>query len=240
MMNWMAAITAHYQTRVPQSLTGPALLMFDLDGTLIDSVPDLAFAIDSMLVALGREPAGTARVSLWVGNGSEMLVRRALTDGHEVQALALATDEVEAARERFNQAYLGALHDATGVYPGVGHFLQHLQQAQIPCALVTNKPRLFTEPLLQSLGWQSNFVEVICGDDLAEKKPSPLPLLTICQRTGISPGQVLMVGDSRNDIRAAKAAGIATVAVTYGYNHGEDIALSAPDWLVSNLMELLA
>lgn len=216
----------------------PALVLFDLDGTLIDSVPDLAAAVDSMLEQLGRLPAGTLKVSLWVGNGSEMLVRRALTDGDEAAALALTSAEVEPPRALFNAAYLQRLHHATGIYPGVSECLQQLADAGVPVALVTNKPRLFTEPLLVSLGWQDRFVEVLCGDDLAEKKPSPLPLLTLCERTGISPQRALMVGDSRNDIRAAKAAGIATLAVSYGYNHGEDIALSEPDWLTNNLAEL--
>ena len=81
---------------------------------------------------------------------------------------------------------------------------------------------------------------MLCGDDLAEKKPSAMPLLHACQTQNVTPEQALMIGDSRNDIQAAKAAGIASVAVTYGYNHGEDIAASKPDWMVENLLQLLA
>ncbi|WP_346429354.1 phosphoglycolate phosphatase [Parathalassolituus penaei] len=237
-MRWMPAISEHFNHSAGQS--GPALVMFDLDGTLIDSVPDLAAAVDRMLLQLERPLAGTEKVSHWVGNGSEMLVRRALADGNELQAMALPATEVEPARALFNEAYLGALDHATGVFAGVQTLLDELLAKSVQVALVTNKPRLFTVPLLQSLGWQDTFAVVMCGDDLAEKKPSPAPLLHVCEQLAIKPANSLMVGDSRHDIRAAQAAGIATVAVTYGYNHGEDIALSNPDWVVSRLDQLLA
>lgn len=243
--NWATDIRARFLTPwsvLPDhnSLTlGPELVLFDLDGTLIDSVPDLAAAVDYMLRQLGRDEAGVERVATWVGNGADKLVRRALADGDEWLAQRLDSQEVTAARQHFDQAYLEHLHHATGLYDGVEALLQQLQSGlSRHLALVTNKPRMFTEPLLASLGWQDTFDCVVCGDDLDEKKPSPKPLLHICQQLDIQPAQALMIGDSRNDVMAARLAGIPIVAVSYGYNHGEDIVHSEPDWIIQTLPEL--
>lgn len=227
-----------WSTALKQALHGqsPDCVLLDLDGTLINSVPDLASAVDAMLCDIGRAPAGAERVSHWVGNGADWLIRRALTDGDETAAGALAADIVAQVRPLFDRAYLSALHHATGAYPGVDAFLR---ACPCPMVLITNKPRLFTEPLLHSLGWSSYFALVLCADDLPEKKPSPMPLLYACQQLGFSPTQGLMVGDSRHDIQAAHAAGMVSVAVPYGYNHGDDIALSQPTLLVSSLLELM-
>ena len=216
---------------------GPALLLLDLDGTLIDSVPDLAAAVDSMLVALGDQPVGTEAVSQWVGNGANMLVRRALARGNEAIAISLSQDLVESARVHFDQAYLKTLHHATGAFAGVNEFLAEVRTLKV---LITNKPRMFTEPLIASLGWTEYFSFMVCGDDLAEKKPSPAPLLHACSMLAIDPSRALMIGDSRHDIQAAQAANIASVAVTYGYNHGDDVRDSNPDWVVDRLQQLLA
>lgn len=233
-MLWSQVLQAHF------GAAGPQLLLLDLDGTLIDSVPDLTSAVDAMLAGLNRPAAGAENVSHWIGNGADRLIRRALCDGDEIAAQALPAAAVQPARALFDQAYLQALHQATGAYPGVAEFLQRLQQAGVPMVLITNKPRLFTLPLLESLGWLPYFAQVLCADDLAEQKPSPLPLLHACEQQQVAPAQALMIGDSRNDIQAAQAAAVACVAVTYGYNHGADIAASAPDWVVDNLLQLLA
>ena len=233
-MLWSQALQAHF------GAAGPQLVLLDLDGTLIDSVPDLTTAVDTMLAGLNRPAAGAENVSHWIGNGADRLIRRALCDGDEAAALALPTAAVQPARALFDTAYLQALHQATGAYPGVAEFLQRLQQAGVPMVLITNKPRLFTLPLLESLGWLPCFAQVLCADDLAEQKPSPLPLLHACAQQQVAPAQTLMIGDSRNDMQAAKAAAVACAAVTYGYNHGADIAASAPDWAVDNLLQLLA
>ncbi|GGY34802.1 phosphoglycolate phosphatase 1 [Bacterioplanes sanyensis] len=225
---------AEWHSAVGERFT-PQAVLFDLDGTLIDSVPDLTQAIDAMLQHLGNAAAGEEKVSHWVGNGADALVRRALCDGDENAAMALTPEQVEGPRALFDQAYLQTLQHASGVYPGVEDCLQALP---VPMALVTNKPRCFTEPLLESLGWSSRFAVVVCGDDLAEKKPHPAQLWAACECLGVAPEQALMVGDSRNDIQAAKAAGMACAAVSYGYNHGEDIAISEPDWLLDDLRQL--
>lgn len=217
-------------------LVDPALVLLDLDGTLIDSVPDLSAAVDVMLIALGRAPAGAEQVANWIGNGADMLVRRALCDGNEAHALALSDQDLRIARTHFDQAYLAALHQATGVFTGVAEFLQNVP---LPKVIITNKPRMFTEPLIASLGWTGLFSFLICGDDFSEKKPSPTPLLKACEKLAVPVNRTIMIGDSRHDIQAAKAAEIASIAVSYGYNHGDAISTSNPDLICDNLMDLL-
>jgi phosphoglycolate phosphatase len=228
-MPWHKTLAVHFGEM------GPALFLVDLDGTLIDSIPDLASAVNAVRAHLNQPVFSTAEVSHWVGNGIDMRVRRALAGGNEAQALALAAAEIARAREVFDAAYLSVLTKATGAYAGVELWLQ---TCAVPKVLITNKSRKFTEPLLQALGWQAHFVQVICGDDLAEKKPSAMPLLFACQTQQVAREKTVMVGDSRHDILAAKNASIFSVAVNYGYNHGEDIAHFSPDWVVGNLMEL--
>lgn len=216
--------------------TGPELVLLDLDGTLIDSVPDLAAAVDTMLLMLGREPAGQQQVSHWIGNGTDMLIRRALSRGNEDVANALTATEMFNPSQLFNAAYLSTLHHATGVFPGVSKWLERVSTPKI---LITNKPRLFTVPLIDSLGWMAHFSHLICGDDFSEKKPSPMPLLKACEFAKVNSNNALMIGDSRHDIGAAKAADICSAAVTYGYNHGDNIALSHPDYLLNSLFDLM-
>src|SRR5690606_29801377 len=125
-MLWSQALQAHF------GAAGPQLLLLDLDGTLIDSVPDLTTAVDAMLAGLKRPLAGAENVSHWIGNGADALIRRALCRGDETAAQALPAADVQPARALFDEAYLQALHQATGAYPGVAEFLHNLQQANVP------------------------------------------------------------------------------------------------------------
>lgn len=213
----------------------PQLVMFDLDGTLVDSVPDLAAAVDQMLAARGRPPAGIERVREWVGNGSPVLVRRALAGSiaHE------GVDDAEAASalQDFLRAYDGS-HEATTVYPGVSELLQWLRSRGVRLALITNKPERFIAPLLEKKGLGS-FDWVIGGDTLPVKKPDPAGLIRVMYEAGVDPQYSLFVGDSRNDVRAARAAGVKVVAVSYGYNHGRPINEEQPDLLVDSLDALI-
>lgn len=229
MSQFNAAIQAHFQG-------DPKLLLTDLDGTLVNSIPDLTKATDAMLLALGRPAAGVAKVTNWVGNGVDKLVMRALVDGDESRVASVSKEELAAARIPFDKAYLQTLTQATGAYPGVEEWLDSIT---IPKVLITNKARVFTEALIRSIGWEKHFVQILCGDDFAEKKPSPVPLLHACQTHNVLPEQALMVGDSRNDILAAQAANMASIAVSYGYNYGESIAAAQPTWLVDNLLDTL-
>lgn len=226
-------------TRLEELFEGklPRLVMFDLDGTLMDSVPDLAAAVDKMLMLLGREPAGMARVRNWVGNGSKVLVRRALAGGLEHGGVA---DELaDEALALFMQAYSGG-HERTTVYPGVRECLDWLREHGVKLSIITNKPTQFIEPLLDEKGLAGYFQWLVGGDTLPQQKPDPAALFYVMNKAGVAPDESLFVGDSRNDVRAAKAAAVPCVALTYGYNHGEPIADEQPALVLDDLRELVA
>lgn len=212
------------------------LVALDLDGTLIDSVPDLAAAVDVMLIERELSPAGAALVRDWVGNGSRKLIERALR-----YATGAMPDDatLNAAHIAFLEHYGRAPHERTRVYPGVKEALTALQQRGLILVLVTNKPHAFVAPILEALGLAGYFELTLGGDSLAQKKPDPAPLLYMASQFDIPSEQCLMVGDSRHDMEAGKRAGFRTLAVPYGYNHGEPIIDSQPDLIVETLRELV-
>ena len=214
----------------------PRLVMFDLDGTLIDSVPDLAEAVDRMLVERGRPPAGVDKVRDWVGNGARVLVRRALAGGLDHAAVGEA--ETEEALARFLDIYADC-HHLTALYPGVHELLEALSTAAVELAVVTNKPERFVAPLLEQVGLGGYFRWIIGGDTLPQQKPDPAALLQVMRLAGVEAAQSLFVGDSRNDVLAARAAAVPCIAVSYGYNHGRPIAEERPSLVVDSLAELL-
>ena len=214
----------------------PRLVMFDLDGTLVDSVPDLATAVDRMLVEMGREPAGVEKVRKWVGNGVRVLVRRALAD--DIDHTAVSDAETEIALARFLDIYADS-HELITLYPGVHELLEALSTAAVELAVVTNKPERFVAPLLEQVGLGGYFRWIIGGDTLPQQKPDPAALLQVMRLAGVSQEQSLFVGDSRSDVLAARAAGVPCVAVSYGYNHGRPVAEEAPQLVVDSLAELL-
>ena len=213
----------------------PRLVMFDLDGTLLDSVPDLAAAVDSMLQQLGLPLAGIDKVRNWVGNGARVLVERALLS--QRQGVPVSGDN-EAALALFMQAYADN-HRFTQVYPGVLECLDWFTAQHIQLAVITNKPQRFVGPLLEEKGLAGYFRWVIAGDTLAQQKPDPVALLHVMREAGVGAEDCLFVGDSRNDVLAARAAGVLCVAVSYGYNHGRPIAEEAPDLLLDDLRQML-
>ncbi|WP_428036689.1 phosphoglycolate phosphatase [Amphritea sp.] len=216
----------------------PRLVLFDLDGTLLDSVPDLALAIDRMLAALELPPAGQSQVRNWVGNGAQALVKRALA--HSPAAVdGTDTDQFDRAFALFLHHYGLCCAEQSTLYPGAEALLSFLQAKQVLLGLVTNKPIGFTEQLLDEYNLRRFFTLVLGGDTLAEKKPHPMPLLHAMEKLSIAPEHTLMVGDSRSDIRAAQAAGCKVAAVTYGYNHGEPVDSYQPDIIIDNLIELI-
>lgn len=217
-------------------LAGKRLVAFDLDGTLVDSVPDLAVAVQKMLGELNFPAPDDVQVRDWVGNGAPILVERALT-----WALGRSPEEALQARafDAF-MAYYGAAPNAlTTLYPGVKTALEALHGAGFTLVLITNKPERFIVPILNHFGIREWFTLWVGGDTLAEKKPSPLPLLHAAHACQFSPSECLMVGDSRHDIAAGKAAGFATLALPYGYNHGDPIELSQPDYVMASLLALV-
>ncbi len=213
----------------------PRLILIDLDGTLVDSVPDLAYSVDGMMQAIGRQPWGEERVRDWVGNGVERLVRRALTgslDGEPEEA------EFERAYPVFLELYARHNGERSRPYPGVQEGLEWLSSTGFTLGCITNKAAQFTEPLLQALGLARFFQITISGDSLPKKKPDPMPLLHACEHFGIPPEQSMMLGDSVSDVKAARAAGFDIVCVSYGYNHGNDIRDAEPDAVIDSFVEL--
>ncbi|GMQ96252.1 MAG: phosphoglycolate phosphatase [Gammaproteobacteria bacterium] len=213
----------------------PRLVLVDLDGTLVDSLPDIAACVDGMLARLDLPVAGAEQVRAWVGNGTEVLVRRALA-----ARLDGAVDEQHCARALaiFTQLYAQHTSDRSRVYDGVPAGLDFLHRAGVELACVTNKASVFTHELLAALQLDQHFSLVISGDTLPRMKPDPMPLLHAARHFAVAPEQALLIGDSVNDVKAARAAGFGIVCVTYGYNHGDDIRLSNPDALIDSLAEL--
>jgi phosphoglycolate phosphatase len=214
----------------------PEMMLIDVDGTLVDSVPDLAYCVDTMMTELGRPVHGEAAVRNWVGNGVERLVRRALVG-------ALDGEPDEADFERAYPIFLDLYADNTSkrscLYPGVREGIDLLQAAGYKLGCVTNKAAQFTEPLLRDLGVADAFSIIISGDTLPRKKPDPMPLLHAAEFFGVAPEASLMIGDSVSDVKAARAAGFQIVCMSYGYNHGVDIRDAHPDAVIDSMVEIM-
>jgi phosphoglycolate phosphatase len=219
------------------ALKKPKMVLIDVDGTLVDSVPDLAFCVDEMMKQLDMPVHGEAKVREWVGNGVERLVRRALIgqlDGEPDESLF----------EKAYPIYLDLYADNTSkrscLYPGVEEGLEYLGNAGYKLGCVTNKAAQFTEPLLKDLGIYDKFAIVISGDTLEKKKPDPMPLLHAAEFFGVDPSDAMMLGDSVSDVKAARAAGFQIVCMSYGYNHGVDIREANPDAVIDSMSQLAA
>lgn len=210
----------------------PQALLFDLDGTLIDSVPDLASAVDHTLKYANLAPAGEALVRGWVGNGARKLLERALQ--HEQ-----SDADLDSLLPVFFDAYESCCADHTVAYPGVEAALQHWHQRGIQLACVTNKPERFAVKIIHHFGWGRVMPVVLGGDSLPQRKPSPEPLWAACEQLRVDRANAIMVGDSVNDVQAARAAGMPVIAVPYGYNYGGDIREAKPDLVVNQLDELI-
>lgn len=202
-------------------LSQKSLLIFDLDGTLIDSVPDLAASVNFSLQNNGLPTHSTKIIRTFVGNGSHKLCERACPLGSTAALINQVHDD-----------FLGHYHTHTCVetlaYQGVSSHLPKLAN-HYTLAIATNKPARFLPAILDKFGWTDLFAVVLGGDSLDKKKPDPAPLLHICQTLGVKSSQAMMIGDSKNDILAGQNAGIATLALTYGYNYDEPIECSNPD-----------
>ena len=216
-------------------LKKPEMVLIDVDGTLVDSVPDLAYCVDEMMKQIGMPIHGEAKVREWVGNGVERLTRRALIgqlDGEPDEAL------FEKAYPIFMALYAENTSKRSSLYPGVEEGLVYLKAQGYKLGCVTNKAEQFTLPLLKDLGVYDNFEIVISGDTLEKKKPDPMPLLHAAEFFGVKPENALMIGDSVSDVKAARAAGFNILCMTYGYNHGVDIREANPDVVIDSMAEL--
>ena len=218
-------------------LKKPRMVLIDVDGTLVDSVPDLAYCVDEMMDRLAMPRRGEASVRCWVGNGVERLVERALTDdldGYPDEALKARALPI------FMELYAENTSKRSCLYAGVEEGLAYLKAAGYRLGCVTNKAAQFTLPLLADLGIRDNFEIVVSGDTLPVKKPDPLPLLYAAEQLGVTAAESLMIGDSKSDVKAARAAGFQIVCMSYGYNHGEDIRNYDPDAVIDSMTEIRA
>jgi len=207
------------------------LLAFDLDGTLVDSAPDILSALNQMMLRLGKAEVCLEQVQHWLGNGMAMLIKRALTG--ELYPCHYDPSEFAQAQLLFIDFYRQSNGSATHLFDQVPEVLAQLHQ-NYPLAVVTNKPRQFTEPLLKHLGIAHFFKAIWCADDVTHAKPEPDMLFALAGQQEILPADILLVGDSENDIFAARAAGMPVIALSYGYNHGQSITHSKPDLVLEN------
>lgn len=217
------------------TLKKPQMILIDVDGTLVDSVPDLAYCVDEMMKQLGRPTYGEDEVRNWVGNGVERLVRRALIgqlDGEPEDA------DFAKAYPIFLDLYAQNTSKRSVLYPGIREGLNYLKDQGYQLGCVTNKAAQFTIPLLQDLGIHDDFEIIISGDTLPKKKPDPLPLLHGAEHFGVAPTNAMMIGDSQSDVKAARAADFQIICMSYGYNHGEDIRDYHPDAVMDSLVEI--
>ena len=212
--------------------SAPSAAIVDLDGTMVDTLGDFSAALNEMLRTLGQPAVADAVVASFIGQGSEHLIRQTLAHVRAPAGLYARAWEV------YQDAYRGLNGRWARVYPGVEEGLRQLRSAGLQLACLTNKPGEFARDLLAAKGLAGHFAFVFGGDAFPRKKPDPLPLLKACEALATPPARTLMVGDSRNDAAAARAAGCPVVLVTYGYNHGEPVRGVDADAFVDSLAEV--
>jgi phosphoglycolate phosphatase len=206
----------------------------DLDGTLLDTLPDIAEAADRMLRDLGQPAVGVEVVRGYVGRGISRLVKRLLTGDLEAEPEAHCFAR---ALPLFEQHYRDTFTQRSRPFPGAVEGLERMRAARLKLACVTNKAQAFTVPLLERTGLQPYFDLVVSGDSLPRKKPDPLPLLHIAQCFGVAPSALLLIGDSDNDTEAARAAGCPVACVPYGYRGSREVRDLDCDAIVASLSE---
>ena len=204
-------------------------VIVDLDGTMIDTVGDFVAALNLSLAELALPAVDRAFVERTVGKGSEYLIRTTL------QYVGAGAGLYGDAWTLYQRHYLAINGEHSAVYPGVVEGLELLASRGLKLACLTNKPTAFAEPLLRLKGLDRYFAALFGGDAFERKKPDPLPLLKTCEALGSLPAHTLMLGDSSNDARAARAAGCPVVLVSYGYNHGEPVTSAGADAVIDRL-----
>jgi phosphoglycolate phosphatase len=207
-------------------------ILFDLDGTLLDTAPDMVGALNALRCEEGLEPLPYEAVRPSVSHGAARLVKSGFPDA--------APPSADALQKRFLQIYRGALSRETRLFPGMAEVLDSLARRRLKAGIVTNKPAWLTDPLLEELGLRARFDCVVSGDTLAECKPHPLPLLHAAQLAGTDPGECVYVGDAERDIQAAHAAGMPALVANYGYlRAGEDTLAWGADGYLERAADLL-
>ena len=212
-------------------------VLLDLDGTLMHTLPDLDLAANQFLQEHDLPPLPDGKLADFVGKGSRDMMTRLLAHVAHEATPARPMPDLDSAVEQFFEHYHAVNGQHSTVYPGVVAGLQHWQQTGVRLAVVTNKSMAFAQPLLEQSGLAPYFDVVVAGDTCSHKKPHPLPLQYACEQLGVAPVNAVMVGDSVNDARAAKAAGMPVLLVPYGYNQGVDINTLKPTAIVNSVYE---
>jgi phosphoglycolate phosphatase len=209
-------------------------VIIDLDGTMLDTVPDFHIAINRMRAELGLEPISQQAITTMVGKGSDNLIREVLALDFDAAGI---DQHFPAAMSAYQRHYLVINGDHSAPYDGVVEGLDAMRALGLRMACVTNKPIAFAAPLLAKKGLAPYFEIVYGGDSFPQKKPHPMPMLRVCVDFALAPGEVVAIGDSSNDAEAARAAGCFVLAVPYGYNHGRPIHETDSDGIVSSLLD---
>lgn len=213
----------------------PGAVLFDLDGTLVDTIPDIARAVNGMLEDMGRPTHPPQRIRQWVGEGAARLVQRALAGTTEGRPPATQSERGLAL---FYERYAARIHDQSRPYPGAKPLLAALRRQGIQTGCVTNKPERHTRLLLDALSLTRDFDVIVGGDTLERRKPDPAPIRFACRTLNVGEADSVYVGDSLTDCRAAAAAGVAMVLVSYGYHHGADLTRAPCESIIDSLDEL--
>jgi N-acetyl-D-muramate 6-phosphate phosphatase len=207
-------------------------ILFDMDGTVLDTAPDMAAALNALRAEQGLAPMAYDEVRCAVSHGAARVVRSAFPDAEDGQFAAL--------QGRFLEIYRGALSGGTQLFPGMGQVLDALAARRLKSGIVTNKAGWLTEPLLEELGLRARFDCVVSGDTVAERKPHPLPLLHAAKLAGVTPGECIYVGDAERDVQAAHAAGMVALVANYGYLRAdEDSSVWGGDAYLEQAVDLL-
>jgi phosphoglycolate phosphatase len=216
--------------------SGPRIeaAIIDLDGTMVDTADDFTAGLNGMLAQLDAAETSREEVVEYVGKGSEHLIRSVLAPRFEA---VHAQDRFDEALAIYQEEYAKINGTHTRLYPDVEAGLKAMRDAGLKLACVTNKPRRFAVQLLTQYGLTGYFNIVIGGDTLAKKKPDPLPMITACAEMQVAPQAAVAIGDSENDAMAGRAAGLATLTVPYGYNHGQSVQTIKSDGIVASLLD---
>lgn len=220
---------------------GVQAILFDLDGTLAHTLPQLSIAVSKVAREMGLSVPTRETMSSFVGNGVTMLLGRIIMGRHDISLDEVPEDKMKEARALFNRFYREGLARDFELYDGVKEGLSYFKERGLKLGVVTNKPHIFAEPLIGYMGLKPFFDYVLGGEVLPVRKPDPMPLLYVLEKLGVSPEHAIMVGDSINDVKAGQSAHMATVAFTYGYNGGYDLHTCChPDYLFDHFSELTA
>ena len=217
----------------------PKALLFDLDGTLAHTLPQLSIAASKVAQKLGVDTPSAELMATYVGNGVAMLLGRIILGRHDITIDEVPEDKLKEAKALFEVYYTEGLHENFEVYAGVKEGIEYFHSIGIKLGVVTNKPHVFAEPLIKYMGLDKYMGAVLGGEVLSERKPNPAPLYYVLEKLGVDAKDAAMVGDSINDVRAGENASMPTIAFTYGYDGGYDLKTDcSPDYLFDSFVQL--